>query len=101
MSKFLDRFLTAAVYFFLYAPLLVMVFFSFNEGRSTSVFTGFSLRWYENMFQDQTMLQSIYYTVLVAVIATVVSTVVGSAYSTFRVSTGARDASRHSTGLIT
>ena len=66
------------VLLFIYLPIVYVVLFSFNESKSLTNFTGFSLRWYENMFQDQTMLQSIYYTVLVAVIATVVSTVVGT-----------------------
>ena len=63
---------------FIYLPIGYVVFFSFNESKSLTNFTGFSLRWYENMFQDRTMLQSIYYTVIVAVIATVVSTAVGT-----------------------
>ena len=63
---------------FIYLPIGYMVLFSFNDSKSLSSFTGFSWRWYENMFQDRTMLQSIYYTVIVAVIATVVSTVVGT-----------------------
>ena len=63
---------------FIYLPIFYVILFSFNESKSLSNFTGFSLRWYENMFQDRTMLQSIYYTVLVAVIATAVSTVVGT-----------------------
>ena len=66
------------VLLFIYLPIFYVVLFSFNESKSLSNFTGFSLRWYENMFQDQTMLQSIYYTLLTAVIATVVSTVVGT-----------------------
>ncbi len=63
---------------FIYLPIFYVILFSFNESKSLSNFTGFSLKWYENMFQDRTMLQSIYYTVIVAVIATVVSTVVGT-----------------------
>ncbi len=66
------------VLLFVYLPIAYVVLFSFNEGKSLSKFTGFSLKWYENMFQDRTMLQSIYYTVLVAVIATLVSTVIGT-----------------------
>ena len=66
------------VLLFIYLPIGYVVLFSFNESKSLTNFTGFSLRWYENMFQDQTMLQSIYYTLLTAVIATVVSTVVGT-----------------------
>jgi len=63
---------------FIYLPIGYVVLFSFNESKSLTNFSGFSLRWYENMFSDSTMLQSIYYTVIVAVIATVVSTVVGT-----------------------
>ncbi|MBP5728969.1 MAG: ABC transporter permease subunit, partial [Clostridia bacterium] len=66
------------VLLFIYLPIAYVVLFSFNDSKSLTNFTGFSLRWYENMFQDRTMLQSIYYTVIVAVIATVVSTVVGT-----------------------
>jgi len=63
---------------FVYLPIGYVVLFSFNESKSLTNFSGFSLRWYENMFQDRTMIQSIWYTVIVAVIATVVSTVVGT-----------------------
>ncbi len=66
------------VLLFIYLPIGYVVLFSFNDSKSLTNFTGFSLRWYENMFQDRTMLQSIWYTVLVAVIATAVSTVVGT-----------------------
>lgn len=63
---------------FFYLPILYVVLFSFNDSRSLTSFTGFSLRWYEQMFSNRTMLESIYYTVIVAVIATAVSTVVGT-----------------------
>ena len=66
------------VLLFIYLPIAYVVLFSFNDSKSLSNFTGFSLRWYENMFQDRTMLQSIWYTVIVAVVATVISTVVGT-----------------------
>ncbi|MBQ1386562.1 MAG: extracellular solute-binding protein [Erysipelotrichales bacterium] len=63
---------------FFYLPILYVVFFSFNSTKSLTVFSGFSLRWYEKMFRDRTMMESIYYTVIVAIIATSVSTVVGT-----------------------
>ncbi len=66
------------VLLFIYVPIAYVVLFSFNESKSLYKFTGFSLRWYENMFNDRTMMQSVYYTVVVAVIATAVSTVVGT-----------------------
>ena len=52
--------------------------FSFNDSRSLTKFGGFSLRWYEKMFADSTMMEAVLYTVIIAVIATVVATVVGT-----------------------
>ena len=66
------------VLLFIYLPIAYVVLFSFNESKSLTHFTGFSLKWYENMFQDRTMMQSVYYTVLVAVVATAVSTIMGT-----------------------
>ncbi len=63
---------------FFYIPILYVVLFSFNSSKSLTNFTGFSWKWYEAMFANRTMMESIYYTVLVAVIATVVSTIVGT-----------------------
>ncbi|MBR3098227.1 MAG: ABC transporter permease [Clostridia bacterium] len=77
-KKFLSSGYLILVLLFIYLPIAYVVLFSFNDSKSMTKFTGFSLRWYENMFNDRTMLQSIYYTVLVAVISTVVSTIVGT-----------------------
>lgn len=63
---------------FFYLPIVYMVFFSFNESKSLSKFTGFSLRWYEQMFASRTMIEAIYYTLIIAVLATIISTVVGT-----------------------
>lgn len=63
---------------FFYLPIIYVVIFSFNSTKSLNHFTGFSLMWYEKMFNDRKMLEPIYYTVLVAVIATVVSTIIGT-----------------------
>lgn len=63
---------------FLYAPILYTIIFSFNDSRSLTKFEGFSLRWYEKMFSDSTMMQSVIYTILIAVLATAISTVVGT-----------------------
>ena len=76
--SFLSNGYLVLVLLFIYLPIFYVVLFSFNESKSLSNFTGFSLRWYENMFNDETMLQSIYTTVITAVIATVVSTVAGT-----------------------
>ena len=69
--------LTLTMLFF-YLPILYIIVFSFNDSRSLTKFGGFSLRWYEKMFADSTMMEAVLYTVIIALIATVVSTVVGT-----------------------
>ena len=69
--------LTLTMLFF-YLPILYIIIFSFNDSRSLTKFGGFSLRWYEKMFADSTMMEAVLYTVIIAVIATVVATVVGT-----------------------
>ncbi len=66
---------------FFYAPIIYIVFFSFNSGGSLSRFDGFSIRWYEKMFHDRTMLDAIKYTVVIAILATLISTFVGTVTS--------------------
>ena len=54
---------------FFYLPIVCVVVFSFNSGKSLTVMKGFSLQWYERLFRDSQMMESVYTTVLVAVIA--------------------------------
>lgn len=80
----------ALVYLVLYAPMAVMVFFSFNAARSTTVFSGFSLRWYENLFRDYGLLSVLKNTLVVSVAAAGIATVLGvvAAYGIFRMKAG-------------
>ena len=59
---------------FFYLP----IFYSFNRSKSLTRFTGFSTKWYEAMFNNRSIMEAIWYTVLIAVIATIVSTFVGT-----------------------
>lgn len=63
---------------FFYAPILYMIIFSFNEGKSLTTFTGFSLRWYQHMLESRDMMEALYTTFSVALLATLISTVVGT-----------------------
>ena len=77
-TKIHERIFLALILLFFYLPILYVVLFSFNSSKSLSTFTGFSLQWYEKMFANRTIMESIGYTVACAVIATVVSTIVGT-----------------------
>ncbi|MBO4505130.1 MAG: ABC transporter permease [Lachnospiraceae bacterium] len=63
---------------FFYAPIIYTIVFSFNNSKSLTRFAGFSLQWYEKMFSNRTMMESVFYTIITAVIATAVSTFVGT-----------------------
>ena len=73
-----NRFFTVLVFLFLYAPILVLIVFSFNEGNSNTVWTGFSLNWYKELFNDRLIMRSVYTTLLVSLLATVISTFAGT-----------------------
>ena len=79
MRKSIGNIFTAGVYFLLYAPLLVMVFFSFNESKSTSVFSGFSLRWYRELFSSSDTVTALKNTLILAVVSAVIATILGTA----------------------
>jgi spermidine/putrescine transport system permease protein len=65
------------VYLFLYAPIVILVIYSFNSSRY-AIWEGFSWKWYEILLRDQLMLRSLKNTLIVALAATIVSTVVGT-----------------------
>jgi len=63
---------------FLYAPIFVLIIFSFNSSRSRTVWTGFSLEWYRRLFTDGTILDAFYTTLVIAALAAVIATVAGT-----------------------
>ncbi|MDY6097041.1 MAG: extracellular solute-binding protein [Oscillospiraceae bacterium] len=73
-----SKLILALTLLFFYLPILYIIIFSFNDSRSLTRFSGFSLRWYEKMFADSTMMEAVFYTVVIAVIATIVSTIAGT-----------------------
>lgn len=77
--KALSRFYVALIIFFLYAPVLVMIAFSFNDSSSVWVWTGFSTQWYEALLYDSTMLKALEHTLIIAILSAVISTVIGTA----------------------
>ena len=77
-SKFVSRVYLFLVLFFLFAPIFVLIFFSFNAGKSTSVFTGFDLRWYRNLFEDEAALSALRNSLVLAVSSALISVVMGT-----------------------
>jgi len=69
---------SAIIFGFLFAPIVVLLIFSFNESKSLSVFSGFSWKWYEELLRDRNTLESVKNTLVLAASATVISTVMGT-----------------------
>ena len=70
------RIFTALFFVWLYAPILVVIAYSFNENRLASVWTGFSWRWYDSALQNRALLDAVKISLTVASIATVIATTV-------------------------
>ena len=70
---------TALIMIFLFAPIVILLVFSFNEAKSLSVFSGFSLKWYRELLNDRNTLEAVRNTLVLAASATVISTIMGTA----------------------
>ena len=71
--------LNVLVFLFLYLPIAVLIIFSFNDSKSRTVWSGFSLHWYEELFHDEEILSAFSTTLTVSVLAAVIATVLGTA----------------------
>lgn len=78
MKNRLSKLYLYLIFVFLYAPIIILMIYSFNESKYR-VWTGFSFKWYIELFQDRKILEALYNTVFVAVIASILSTIIGTA----------------------
>jgi spermidine/putrescine transport system permease protein len=78
LGHLLKRFYMGLVLFFLYAPILVMIVLSFNEGKSRGNFTGFSLKWYVELFTNREIMEALSNTLIVGVLSALIATAVGT-----------------------
>jgi spermidine/putrescine transport system permease protein len=72
------RLYVAGVYAFLFAPIVVLVLFSFNDSKRNASWKGFTLKWYGELLHDQPVLDALWLTMRVALVATVLSTIFGA-----------------------
>lgn len=77
-SKFTSTIMIAVTLLFFYLPIIIMMVFSFNSSKSLTSFEGFSLQWYEQLFKNREMINSVLTSVSIASISTVISTIVGT-----------------------
>ena len=79
VKKWIGRLYALGVFIFLYAPIAVLIAYSFNAGKSRGRWEGFTLKWYGTLFQNQQISSALYYTLLVAVLSATIATVIGVA----------------------
>lgn len=78
MSKFFKRGYLTLVLLFLYVPIIVLIVQSFNAGVSRAKWEGFSLHWYERLFNSPSIMNALYITVTIALLAAAIATVIGT-----------------------
>lgn len=79
MKKVASRLYLGLIFVFLYAPILVLIAFSFNESKNRAHFTGFSLKWYQELFRDEEMFGALLASLVVALAASAIATLLGTA----------------------
>ncbi len=76
--KTLSRIYTALIFLFLYAPIGVLIAFSFNDSKNRVKWNGFTLKWYADLFENELILDSLRITLEIAVLAAIIATVIGT-----------------------
>ena len=77
-KRLLGKILMIMLIIFFYAPIIYMIVFSFNEGKSLTHFSGFSMKWYQHMLESRDMMEALYTTFSIAILSTLISTIVGT-----------------------
>ncbi len=78
LGKVFKRVYLVLLFSFLYVPIAVMIIFSFNAEKSRTVFSGFSLQWYQQLFRDSMVLNALLLSVVIALLSAFIATVLGT-----------------------
>ena len=78
LESFIKRFYLIQIFIFLYTPIVTLMVFSFNDSKSMGKWSGFTLRWYTQLFQNAWIMEALKYTIIIAVISSIVATIIGT-----------------------
>ncbi len=78
VGRIFRRIYTFLIFLFLYAPIIVLIVFSFNSSKSRGVWSGFTFKWYVELFKDAEVLKALYYTLIIAILSSIISTIIGT-----------------------
>ncbi len=79
VKKGIERLYLGLILLFLYAPIVTLMVFSFNDSKSRAKWGGFTLKWYQSMFNDPVIMKSLYYTLAIALLSAIIATAIGTA----------------------
>jgi spermidine/putrescine transport system permease protein len=79
VKKTLERLYIILIFIFLYAPIVILMVLSFNKSKTRSKWGGFTLKWYQSLFENDAIMQAFYTTIILAVLASLIATVLGTA----------------------
>lgn len=78
VSKISKKIYLFLMFAFLYLPIIVLIVFSFNDSKLQGVWSGFTLRWYVDLFKDAEILRALYTTIIIAMLSSIISTIIGT-----------------------
>lgn len=78
LENFFKRFYLFIIFLFLYTPIFTLIVFSFNDSKSMGKWSGFTLKWYGELFRNERIMQALYYTVLIAILSSIIATIIGT-----------------------
>ena len=78
LENFIKRFYLLIIFLFLYTPIITLMVFSFNNSKTMGKWSGFTLKWYKELLNNDRLMSALYYTILIAILASVIATIIGT-----------------------
>lgn len=79
VKRFFERFYIGIILLFLYAPIIILITLSFNSSKSRAKWGGFTLKWYKALFQNESIMNALYTTLIIAFLSALIATILGTA----------------------
>lgn len=78
VKNFLKRSYLSIIFIFLYLPIVSLIVFSFNDSKSMGKWSGFTLKWYAELINNQTIMKALFYTIIIGIISSIIATIIGT-----------------------
>ncbi|MGG7057126.1 ABC transporter permease [Clostridium nigeriense] len=77
-ENFIKKFYLLIIFIFLYMPIAALIIFSFNDSKTMGKWSGFTLRWYVELFNNENILKALFFTIVIAIISSIIATIIGT-----------------------